>query len=244
MHFPPRRILAALDGGEASHRATALAALIAGRTGAALDVLHATAFDAPAYFTSDQISRLEAEHELARAAARDRIAADLESRGVVPDGIVIVDSAVADEAILEQASRYDLVCMGTHGRRGARRWWLGSVAERVALGAPVPVLVVRGDNATDPSVFARVTVAGAEGARLGQVMTYATALAGAFEGVVEPSPSLEACPADVLAGSSLVVVARGSGAGGMSTVTTTSLRECGRPLLIVPVAAGAQKDSQ
>ena len=34
-------------------------------------------------------------------------------------------------AIIEAAGRADLVVMGTHGRRGPSRWWLGSVAERV-----------------------------------------------------------------------------------------------------------------
>lgn len=244
IQFPPRKVLAALDGGEASHRATALAALIAGRTGAALDVLHVTSFDAPAYFTSEQIGRLEAEHDLARKAARYRVGADLESRGVAPDDILIVDSTVADEVILEHASRYDLVCMGTHGRRGARRWWLGSVAERVALGAPVPVLVVRGDSAADPSVFSRITVVGTGEARRGGALAYARALAEVFEGIVEASPALDACPTDVLSGSTLVTVERRTGPDSTSTFATTSLRECGRALLIVPAAAGHSEEQR
>lgn len=36
-----------------------------------------------------------------------------------------------------------LIVVGTHGRRGVRRWVMGSVAERVARTAPCPVLVVR-----------------------------------------------------------------------------------------------------
>lgn len=36
----------------------------------------------------------------------------------------------------------DLVIMGTHGRRGFARWFLGSTAERVLRQAKVPVLVV------------------------------------------------------------------------------------------------------
>lgn len=43
--------------------------------------------------------------------------------------------------------RYDLVVVGTHGRRGASRAWLGSVAEEVVRASPVPVLVVRGPGA-------------------------------------------------------------------------------------------------
>src|SRR5690606_4331872 len=37
----------------------------------------------------------------------------------------------------------DLVIVGTHGRRGLSRLWLGSCSEAVVREAPCPVLVVR-----------------------------------------------------------------------------------------------------
>ena len=37
----------------------------------------------------------------------------------------------------------DLVVLGTHGRTGLSRWFMGSVAERVARLAPCPVLIAR-----------------------------------------------------------------------------------------------------
>jgi nucleotide-binding universal stress UspA family protein len=37
----------------------------------------------------------------------------------------------------------DLVVMGTHGRRGVKRWVLGSDAERVLRSAACPVLMIR-----------------------------------------------------------------------------------------------------
>ncbi|HYR45396.1 MAG TPA: universal stress protein [Thermoanaerobaculia bacterium] len=51
----------------------------------------------------------------------------------------------ADEAIIEAAKqqRADLIVMGTHGRRGAARLFLGSVASRVISTAPCPVMTVR-----------------------------------------------------------------------------------------------------
>lgn len=52
------------------------------------------------------------------------------------------------QSILEVArtSGADLIVMGTHGREGIERFFLGSVAERVVRESPVPVLTVR-----DPS---------------------------------------------------------------------------------------------
>lgn len=45
----------------------------------------------------------------------------------------------------------DLIVMGTHGRRGVRRAWFGSVAEEVIRTAPCPVFVTRASE--DESVF-------------------------------------------------------------------------------------------
>ena len=40
--------------------------------------------------------------------------------------------------------RADMIVMGTHGRTGMARFFLGSVAARVTATAPCPVLTVRG----------------------------------------------------------------------------------------------------
>ncbi len=56
------------------------------------------------------------------------------------------------EEILKYASEreFDLVVMGTHGRIGFKRWWIGSVAERVVRQSDCPVLTVRSrGKATD-----------------------------------------------------------------------------------------------
>ena len=47
-------------------------------------------------------------------------------------------------AVVDQARRWraDLIVMGTHGRRGLDRMFLGSDAELVARHSPVPVLLV------------------------------------------------------------------------------------------------------
>jgi nucleotide-binding universal stress UspA family protein len=59
--------------------------------------------------------------------------------------------SVAD-AIVSEALRLgcDLIVMGTHGRRGLRRLTLGSDAELVVRHTPVPVVLVRRDEAATP----------------------------------------------------------------------------------------------
>ena len=55
-----------------------------------------------------------------------------------------VTAGDATEKILEYAGRegIDLVVLGTHGRKGMERSIFGSVAERVVMRSPLPVLVV------------------------------------------------------------------------------------------------------
>jgi uncharacterized protein (DUF302 family)/nucleotide-binding universal stress UspA family protein len=143
--WPPRHIVVAIDFGEASGRACGAAATLARATGARVTVLHAEQFEAPPYFTHEQLDTLEAELRTARthaeAHARDFAAA----HGLDADMVSISDRPAA-EAILQAAEAADLVLLGSHGRRGPSRWWLGSVSDRVAKASPAPVLVVRADD--------------------------------------------------------------------------------------------------
>lgn len=82
----------------------------------------------------------------AAAAARESVVTLARSRALDD---VVVEAEVAEGApaqvIVEHAARLgaDLVAMGTRGRSGLERWWLGSTAERVIASAPCPVLTVR-----------------------------------------------------------------------------------------------------
>ena len=51
----------------------------------------------------------------------------------------------AEQAIIDAAEREHagMILMGTHGRTGASRFFLGSVASRVIAAAPCPVMTVR-----------------------------------------------------------------------------------------------------
>jgi nucleotide-binding universal stress UspA family protein len=54
----------------------------------------------------------------------------------------------ASGGVLEWATKLkpDLIVIGTHGRQGAQRFFMGSVAEAVVRRAPCPVLTLRGES--------------------------------------------------------------------------------------------------
>jgi nucleotide-binding universal stress UspA family protein len=83
----------------------------------------------------------------ARAAARkqlDRLVAKARRTGVRATGLIL-DGAPHEQIVRAVKSRRaDLVVIGTHGRTGLTRLFLGSVAARVVTLAPCPVLTVRG----------------------------------------------------------------------------------------------------
>lgn len=61
------------------------------------------------------------------------------------------DGAAHELAQLASDLEADIVVVGTHGRRGAERLFLGSVAEAIVRLAPCPVLVVRPKSLPPPA---------------------------------------------------------------------------------------------
>lgn len=81
--------------------------------------------------------RADAERRLGRLVAQAK------KRGVRAKGLVL--EGIPHERIVRAArsTRADLIVLGTHGRTGLGRLFLGSVAARVVTLAPCPVLTVR-----------------------------------------------------------------------------------------------------
>lgn len=231
----PERVLVAVDFADASASAVALAGALAEAFDAHLTVLHAETLEMPPYFTNAQIETLEAERRDARAAAAEYVrtfAARYTAASVEP---LVVDGPPA-AAILRIAPQFDLVVLGTHGRRGASRWWLGSVSEAVIQEATTPVLVTREADEATRKAFAdrRVAVAvageaGAESARwagLLEEMCHATTVR---------VPDVGVCVPDQLRGADLVLVGLDRvAAGRLSAAAARVLQECAHPVLFVP----------
>ena len=90
------------------------------------------------------------EHSREQAlAALGRLAQSLRALGVEQVSS-IVEVGYPIERILEHARRnaVDVIVLGTHGRTGIPRLWMGSVAELVLRQAPCRVVVVRAGPAT------------------------------------------------------------------------------------------------
>lgn len=72
----------------------------------------------------------------------DRADERVRASGLVAPARILERAASPALAILEHARDFDLIVMGTHGRKGIRRMLLGSVTESVLRAAPCPVLAV------------------------------------------------------------------------------------------------------
>ena len=230
---PLKTVLVAVDFGDASARAVGLAGVLASTFGARLLALHAERFDPPPYFTIEQITRLEAERRTAQAAAAAHLVQFALNETAYPVTPLIADEPPVD-AILHAATSVDLIVLGTHGRRGPGRWWLGSVAERIVRAATVPVLVTRAS--TSPrEAFERILVVG-DGEPGSAARTLADQLATAPKGRVIQGGPLTHCQPELMAQASLVVIETSSGhpAWAMSDSVAKILGSCERPVLFVP----------
>lgn len=141
----PKRILVATDFSAHAEHALEVAIELAQQTRASLTVLHACQPPAYAYATTTMIAPTpELVADLISAAERELQA--LKERLAKRD-IAVETACIMGEPrdVIPQFARergHDLIVTGSHGRRGFRRFFVGSVAEHVVRAATVPVLVV------------------------------------------------------------------------------------------------------
>jgi nucleotide-binding universal stress UspA family protein len=142
-----RRILLPTDLSGTAERALRQAVELAALHKARLEVFHVITIE------REDPARLEEALERYLKKVEDEVFADLSSRtdAVRTRGIAVdvgtARSRAPHQAILAriEESGADMVVMGTHGRSGVQRMFLGSVAERVIRGARCPVMTVGED---------------------------------------------------------------------------------------------------
>jgi nucleotide-binding universal stress UspA family protein len=150
-----RRIVHATDFSPASRPAFRRALDLARANRAELIVLHVMM--TPILYTSDGYAlpqtydRLLADMQAEARKQLDRLVAGAKARGVRARGVLL--EGLAHDRIVRAArsARADLLVIGTHGRTGLARLFLGSVASRVIATATCPVLSVRAGARSGPA---------------------------------------------------------------------------------------------
>ena len=149
-----KRILVPIDGSRTSNSGLNTAIRMARDAKAELILLHVV---------DENVLALSGEY--AGAAYMDRLMADMreggrkviaaaaataKKQGVTPKTVLMesVGPRRVADIIVQQAKklRADAVVIGTHGRRGISRMVMGSDAEEVVRGSPVPVVLVRSET--------------------------------------------------------------------------------------------------
>lgn len=140
-----KRILVPVDGSETSNKAVVAALQLARESGGRVRLVHA--LDELAYLSGYEYSGdlMKVARDYAEKVLVDAL--DMAKAAGVPGDTKLMDvpGGRLGELVAEEARAWeaDLVVVGTHGRRGVSRVFLGSGAEQVLRLAPVPVLAVR-----------------------------------------------------------------------------------------------------
>jgi nucleotide-binding universal stress UspA family protein len=138
-----KNVLCPIDFFPASERALEYSIGLASNYGATLHLLHVVS---PVLPTSYEFSINTADLvETFKKQATERVTeieSSAKAKGVTVRTAVRIGDIDQELQTSIEETEADLVVMGTHGRRGFERWFLGSVTERLLRHSPVPVLTM------------------------------------------------------------------------------------------------------
>jgi nucleotide-binding universal stress UspA family protein len=143
-----RRILHASDFSPASRAAFRRAIDLARANRAVLTIAHVYSSVVPlmgeGYATPQAYDKMLADVRSDAERRLGRLVAGARKSGIRVKGLLL--EGIPHDRIVRAArsGRADVIVLGTHGRTGLGRLFLGSVASRVVTLAPCPVLTVRG----------------------------------------------------------------------------------------------------
>ena len=136
------KILVAVDPSDTVLLPVSRAAAMAKKEGAELTLLAV----AEAVEDMESLFGATATDRLRDRASKALDAAKVLAKAAGVEAKEVLDSGVSPEEIIVDAAQkggFDLIVMGTRGKKGARKLFLGSVAAKVIALAPCSVLVVR-----------------------------------------------------------------------------------------------------
>jgi nucleotide-binding universal stress UspA family protein len=160
MPVDTQTILVATDLSEASAPATAYAFSLARALNAHLYIIYVVSEDDVRALTA---IRGYLQSEVTPAALVETFYTEADKRlttlveeahatDLVPERLIVTGQPAAAIISWATAKQAQLIIIGTHGRRGVTRFFMGSVAERVLREAPCAVLVVPATTvSTEPS---------------------------------------------------------------------------------------------
>jgi nucleotide-binding universal stress UspA family protein len=144
-----KRILYATDYSKASARALDEAVKLAKQNNAELRIVHVIEPVTP-YVTGEDFGGAELYVRLEETTMRDaqasmkKLMQRLERLGVKAKSLLLKGIPHEQIAKAAKSQKADMIVVGTHGRKGLSKLFLGSVASRVVSTAQCPVLTVRG----------------------------------------------------------------------------------------------------
>ncbi len=151
-----KKILMPTDFSDCANAALSQAVALAGRSGAELHLLHVVVmFDQGLHYRDPEFPDIEKVYRRLEVDAAAEMTQLVEARKTMP--LEVHESHCRSlepaPAIVDYAEEHDidLIVIGTHGRRGLRRFLLGSVAEEVVRTAACPVMTLRKNAATEES---------------------------------------------------------------------------------------------
>ena len=143
-----RRILCASDLSKTSGKALISAIDLAKANRARLTIIHAHVPIVPLvpeqYLEASTWDRVDTETRRWAGRQVEKLTEKARKRGVRASAMMVTGDPAQQIVRMARSKRADLIVVGTHGRRGFSKFFLGSVAERVIATAPCPVMTVRG----------------------------------------------------------------------------------------------------
>jgi nucleotide-binding universal stress UspA family protein len=143
-----RRILCASDFSKTSGKALMSAIDLAKANRARLTIVHAHVPIVPLvpeqYLEASTWDRVDTETRRWAERQVEKLVEKARKRGVRASAMMVTGDPAHQIVRMARSKRADLIVVGTHGRRGFSKFFLGSVAERVIATAPCPVMTVRG----------------------------------------------------------------------------------------------------
>lgn len=142
-----QHILVPVDGSETAYTAVKQATALAQAFGSKVTLVEVLTLDpyiAAEYITAKQTNEFIERARAAIVANLSEAKAKFEEQGISVNTLVLEGQVISREIVKSaQTLQADLIVMGSHGRTGIKKLFLGSVAQSVLAETDVPVMVVR-----------------------------------------------------------------------------------------------------